>query len=93
VPALRRAIGAFPLRPLILVVDDERALAEALTLFLGDEGYRVADVAKALEDGYSTGGGLGGGLPAVVRLMDEVAIATGPAGTRITATKWPTGRS
>jgi serine/threonine-protein kinase RsbT len=41
-----------------------------------------------MEDGYSTGGGLGGGLPAVRRLMDELVITSDPAGTRVVARKW-----
>jgi serine/threonine-protein kinase RsbT len=41
-------------------------------------------------DGYSTGGGLGSGLPSVRRLMDEFGITSRPAGTRVVARKWPT---
>jgi serine/threonine-protein kinase RsbT len=48
----------------------------------------IVDVANALADGYSTGGGLGGGLPGVVRLMDEVEIESSASGTRITVRKW-----
>jgi serine/threonine-protein kinase RsbT len=54
-----------------------------------DHGPGIADVERALRDGFSTGGGLGGGLPGVRRMMDEIEIATGPAGTRIVARKWP----
>ena len=53
-----------------------------------DSGPGIADVELALRDGYSTGGGLGSGLPAVQRLMDDFALTTGPAGTRIEAHKW-----
>lgn len=53
-----------------------------------DDGPGIADVALALQDGYSTGGGLGSGLPAVRRLMDDFALTTGPAGTRVEAHKW-----
>jgi serine/threonine-protein kinase RsbT len=53
-----------------------------------DSGPGIADVALALRDGYSTGGGLGNGLPAVQRLMDEFDLTTGPAGTTITTRKW-----
>jgi serine/threonine-protein kinase RsbT len=42
-----------------------------------------------MEDGYSTSGGLGAGLPGVKRLMDEFGINSTPGdGTEITATKW-----
>jgi serine/threonine-protein kinase RsbT len=53
-----------------------------------DLGPGIADIPSALRDGYSTGGGLGGGLPAVVRLMDEVEIQSEPSGTHIVARKW-----
>lgn len=53
-----------------------------------DRGPGITDPARALEDGFSTGGGLGGGLPAVRRLMDWFDLQTGPAGTTITARKW-----
>jgi serine/threonine-protein kinase RsbT len=53
-----------------------------------DTGPGIADVALALRDGYSTGGGLGSGLPAVRRLMDDFSLTTGPTGTRIEARKW-----
>ncbi len=54
-----------------------------------DDGPGIPDVEIALQDGFSTGGGLGGGLPGVERLMDEFEIAsTVGAGTRIVARKW-----
>jgi len=53
-----------------------------------DGGPGISDVELALRDGYSTGGGLGSGLPAVRRLMDDFTLTTSPAGTRIEARKW-----
>jgi serine/threonine-protein kinase RsbT len=53
-----------------------------------DAGPGIADVRRALEDGFSTGGGLGSGLPAVRRLMDDFEIDTGTSGTTIIASKW-----
>ena len=53
-----------------------------------DDGPGIADVEMALRDGYSTGGGLGSGLPSVRRLMDDFTLTTSPAGTRIEARKW-----
>ena len=54
-----------------------------------DTGPGIADLAAALQDGISTGGGLGGGLPSVRRLMDTVNITTGADGTTIVACKFP----
>jgi serine/threonine protein phosphatase PrpC len=56
-----------------------------------DRGPGIADVEQALTDGFSTAGGLGYGLGAVNRLMDELDIASEPVtseGTRITCKRW-----
>ncbi len=54
-----------------------------------DAGPGIADVDRALGDGFSTYGGLGLGLPGVRRLMDEFAIASESGhGTTVTMTKW-----
>jgi serine/threonine-protein kinase RsbT len=54
-----------------------------------DHGPGIADINLALQEGYSTGRGLGLGLPAARRLMDEMDIQTTVgAGTRITLKKW-----
>ena len=53
-----------------------------------DEGPGIADLAEARRDGVSSGSGLGGGLGAVERLMDESEFSSSPAGTRIVARKW-----
>jgi serine/threonine-protein kinase RsbT len=57
-----------------------------------DTGPGIADVERALSDGFSTGGGLGGGLPAVRRLMDDFDIVSSPRGTQVIARKWPSRR-
>lgn len=54
-----------------------------------DEGPGIPDVERAMEDGYSSGKGLGLGLPGARRLMDEFSIAsTVGAGTTIVMKKW-----
>jgi len=54
-----------------------------------DKGPGIGDVNLALQDGFTTNGGLGGGLPGVERLLDEFQITSSPAGgTRIVARKW-----
>jgi serine/threonine-protein kinase RsbT len=54
-----------------------------------DNGPGIADLQKAMEDGFSTVGGLGSGLPAVRRLMDgfEITSTLGKS-TNIWAWKW-----
>jgi serine/threonine-protein kinase RsbT len=54
-----------------------------------DRGPGIADIERAMQDGYSTGGGLGLGLPGTKRLMDEFEITSGVGqGTTVRATKW-----
>lgn len=54
-----------------------------------DQGPGIADLSLALREGYSTGGGLGCGLPGVQRLMDDFHIESAAgAGTRVVACKW-----
>jgi serine/threonine-protein kinase RsbT len=56
-----------------------------------DAGPGIADISRAMQDGYSTGHGLGLGLPGVKRLMDEFMIVSAPGqGTCITVRKWTT---
>ena len=54
-----------------------------------DHGPGIADLDRALTDGYTTGGGLGLGLPGARRLVDEFDIQTAPGqGTTVTLIKW-----
>ena len=54
-----------------------------------DDGPGIRDVPRALQDGYSTSGGLGLGLPGARRLMDEFEVASEIGnGTRVTMKKW-----
>ncbi len=56
-----------------------------------DTGPGIVNITDAMEDGFSTAGSLGGGLPTVQRFMDDLEIATTAGkGTRIVATKWQT---
>jgi serine/threonine-protein kinase RsbT len=54
-----------------------------------DEGPGIADIDRALEDGVTTGGGLGLGLGGAKRLSNEFEIesATG-RGTKVVITRW-----
>ena len=58
---------------------------QRLRLTFEDRGPGIADVDRALEDGYSTGGGMGLGLPGTRRLVDECALtSTMGVDTRVT---------
>jgi serine/threonine-protein kinase RsbT len=54
-----------------------------------DSGPGIPDIERALQGGYSTGGGLGQGLSGTRRLADEFEIASEPGkGTTVTIRKW-----
>src|SRR2546422_6905415 len=54
-----------------------------------DQGPGIRDVERALEDGYSTSGGLGLGLPGARRLMDDFDVSSSAGkGTTVTMKKW-----
>ena len=60
-----------------------------ILIIAADSGPGIPDVRKVMEDGFSTSGGLGAGLPGVKRLMDDFKIETTLGeGTDIRATKW-----
>ncbi len=55
-----------------------------------DQGKGIPDIDLAMQDGYSTKGGLGGGLPGAKRLMGgNMQISSAPQkGTLIRVVKW-----
>jgi len=62
---------------------------KALVVRAEDDGPGIADIERALEDGYSTGRGLGLGLPGARRLMDRLIVDSAPGrGTIVEMWKW-----
>jgi serine/threonine-protein kinase RsbT len=60
-----------------------------LRLTFTDSGPGIADVEKAMQDGFTTGKGLGLGLGGAKRLSNEFSIDSRlGAGTRVTITRW-----
>jgi serine/threonine-protein kinase RsbT len=54
-----------------------------------DDGPGIPDIGLAMQDGYSTSGGLGLGLPGTRRLMDEFEITSDfGKGTTVTVRRW-----
>ena len=69
--------------------DAQTQQALGLEVLALDHGPGIADIALALTEGYSTGKGLGCGLPGVKRLMDDFMIESAVgAGTCVKAIKW-----
>jgi serine/threonine-protein kinase RsbT len=58
-------------------------------LTFSDDGPGIADIATAMTDGYTTGGGLGLGLSGAKRLSNEFSIESTPGkGTTVTLARW-----
>ena len=73
----------------IEVALEEAGARRGLLIVARDQGPGIADVALALQDGYSTSRSLGIGLPGVRRLMDEFEVTSElGSGTQVRATKW-----
>ena len=62
---------------------------KGLRLVFHDDGPGIPDINRALEDGFTTGGGLGLGLSGAKRLSSEFNIeSTVGSGTTVTLVRW-----
>jgi serine/threonine-protein kinase RsbT len=67
----------------------ERNGRRGLQLHFEDEGPGIADLALALTDGWTSGSGMGLGLPGSKRLVNDFDLHSVPGqGTRVSITKW-----
>jgi serine/threonine-protein kinase RsbT len=74
---------------LLDVVTNDRGLA-GVVVVARDRGPGIPDVELAMQDGYSTAGGLGLGLPSARRLVDEFELVGGAGrGATVIMRKWP----
>ena len=66
---------------------------EAVEVVASDYGPGIADLDRALQDGYSTANGLGLGLSSARRLVDDFDLASAAGrGTTVTLRKWRHGK-
>ena len=71
------------------VLHVNNGMRRGLALEFSDQGPGIPDIAQALKDGYTTGGGMGLGLSGAKRLSDEFEIESAPgAGTTVKIRKW-----
>jgi serine/threonine-protein kinase RsbT len=88
---LARNIVRYAVRGEIVLrrVDNGTGTKRGIEVVATDDGPGISDVPLAMQDGYSTSGGLGLGLPGVRRLMDEFDIVSRfGKGTTVTVRKW-----
>ncbi len=61
----------------------------AVQLTFDDQGPGIADTSLAMKDGWTSGGGLGMGLPGTKRLVNDFRLHTEVGkGTRIVIARW-----
>jgi serine/threonine-protein kinase RsbT len=69
------------------LLDD--GLRRGLRLLFVDQGPGIADMKLALTDGWTSGGGMGLGLPGSKRLVHEFDVQSQPGeGTRVSIVRW-----
>jgi serine/threonine-protein kinase RsbT len=72
---------------MIEVVREDLRIGVRLTF--EDNGPGIPDIERAMQDGFTTGSGLGLGLGGAKRLSNEFSIHSKPGeGTRITIARW-----
>ncbi|MDT5255832.1 MAG: serine/threonine-protein kinase RsbT [Mycobacterium sp.] len=87
-----RNITSYAGRGAIRVMVADREGRKALVIRAEDDGPGIADIERAMEDGYSTGRGLGMGLPGARRLMDRLIVESARGrGTMVEMWKWVPG--
>jgi serine/threonine-protein kinase RsbT len=73
----------------LLAVIRDNAGRRGIRVIARDDGPGIENVEQALQDGYTSGGGLGLGLPGARRLVHEFHIETAPGrGTTVTLVMW-----
>jgi len=67
----------------------ERNGKRGLQLHFEDQGPGIKDMGLALTDGWTSGGGMGLGLPGSKRLVNDFEVHSEPGlGTRVSITRW-----
>ena len=73
----------------ILIVSVQSGDRVGITVVARDKGPGITNISLAMQDGFSTSGGLGLGLPGVKRMMDEFHLVSDASnGTKVTIKKW-----
>jgi len=86
---IARNIVEYATRGEITLTLVEKGDRQGICVVAHDQGPGIPDIPLALEDGYSTSGSLGLGLPGARRLMDEFEIQSANGkGTTVTMRKW-----
>ena len=90
VSELARNIFRYALKGEIIIRKIDEKNKKGVEVVAEDNGPGIKDIEQAMQDHFSTGEGLGLGLPGVKRLMDEFIIDKDrPGGTKVTVRTIP----
>jgi serine/threonine-protein kinase RsbT len=86
---LARNVVKYAKRGRMIAQPFDAAGRQGLRLIFEDDGPGIPDLEAAMRDGFSTGRGLGKGLPGSKRLVDDFRIESEVGrGTRVTVVRW-----
>ena len=69
----------------ICIIKNESDMEKVrIVVVIEDHGPGIPDIDNAMQDGFSTSGGLGAGLPGTKRLVQEFNVETEPGHTVVT---------
>jgi serine/threonine-protein kinase RsbT len=86
---LARNVVKYARRGRLIAQPTEALRGVGLRLIFEDEGPGIPNIEAAMRDGFSTGRGLGKGLPGSKRLVHEFQIESNAGrGTRVTIVRW-----
>jgi len=89
VSELSRNIYVYASTGRVVIEEISSGTKHGLMITFEDQGPGIPDIDKAMEEGYSTGKGMGLGLPGSKRLVDDFVITSQPNnGTKIIIKKW-----
>ncbi len=84
-----RNILVYARRGEIVLSIAQQGRRRGIVIVARDQGPGIADIDRAMQDGYSTGKGLGLGLPGARRMMEEFQIDSRVGqGTTIVMKRW-----
>ncbi len=86
---LARNIVTYAKKGEVKIRAERQPSRQGIQVVAKDNGTGISNIKLALQDGFSTSGSLGLGLPGVKRLVDEFEIISGNGrGTVVTIRKW-----
>lgn len=72
-----------------VIIETVQDSSQGICITAQDQGPGIKDIDKALEEGYSTGRGMGVGLPGCKRIMDQFQVdSRSGKGTVVSMHKW-----